>query len=100
MSRYRRREVSTPSPPALSLPVLPGAACAEPGLDAELWFPQKGAHGLNSGRIAQAIAICNTCPVQAACAEWALSQHVEGIWGGLTRNDRLRERRRRREAAA
>lgn len=43
-----------------------------------------------------------TCPVQAACLEWALENGQDsGIWGGLSENERraLKRRSRRRAEA-
>ena len=79
--------------PPLKYPWMDEAACAQPGVDPDLWFPQHHAW-LTSA--AQAIAICNRCPVQAECLEHALTEpHVaDGIWGGLT-GDEIRSLRRR-----
>ena len=33
---------------------------------------------------------CRVCPVIDACREWALEGDEEGVWGGLTRNQRRR----------
>jgi WhiB family redox-sensing transcriptional regulator len=65
------------------------AACI--GHDPDLW-----ADGLSSRRRAQAIAICNGCPVKAECLEFALEQHAKtGIWGGLTALERIEHKRQR-----
>jgi WhiB family redox-sensing transcriptional regulator len=66
------------------------AACR--GLDQSLWFPEPGRRGQN----AAARAICEGCPVQAECREWAI-EHGEndGIWGGLNVSDRMRIRHQR-----
>jgi WhiB family redox-sensing transcriptional regulator len=52
---------------------------------------------LDEHRQAEAAAICERCPVQAACLEYAL-EHDErfGIWGGLSPRERARLRRRRK----
>ena len=42
---------------------------------------------------ATALAICRYCPVRELCAEWAISSDVQGIWGGLTEEERTRRRR-------
>jgi WhiB family redox-sensing transcriptional regulator len=45
-------------------------------------------------------AVCANCPVREQCLEWALAtRQEEGVWGGLTDNERRRLRRRRRDAA-
>jgi len=51
--------------------------------DPELWF-----HDTKHKR-AQAVAICNRCPVLAACRAHALEHRIgHGIWGGLTEDER------------
>lgn len=39
--------------------------------------------------------ICAACPVQQACAEWAIHHEKYGIWGGLTPLERSKIRRQR-----
>jgi WhiB family transcriptional regulator, redox-sensing transcriptional regulator len=64
------------------------AACREPGVDAELFFPVSES-GPALREIAAAKAICARCPVAAACRDWALrSGEVAGIWGGTTPAER------------
>ena len=68
------------------------AACK--GQDTAVFFPASDAEA------GPAKAICATCPVRDLCLEWALATHQEdGVWGGLTDNERRRLRRRRRDAA-
>lgn len=68
------------------------AACT--GLDTEIFFP---ASDTDAG---PAKAVCATCPVRDQCLEWSLATRQEdGVWGGLTDNERRRLRRRRRDAA-
>jgi WhiB family transcriptional regulator, redox-sensing transcriptional regulator len=72
------------------------AACREPGVDAELFFPVSES-GPALREIAAAKAICARCPVAAACRDWALrSGEVTGIWGGTTPAERRLLRRGRR----
>jgi WhiB family redox-sensing transcriptional regulator len=42
-----------------------------------------------------AVLICRSCPVRTECLDWAVStgQH-EGVWGGMTPEERRRLRRR------
>jgi len=65
--------------------------------DPELWF-----HDTKHKR-AQAVAICNQCPVLAACRAHALEHRIgHGIWGGLTEDERrkiLHERKPRSRKA-
>ena len=61
-------------------------------MDPEWWFPvePKGP--------ALAQFICSTCPVRTQCAAEALVAGIpDGVWGGLTADDRPRMRRRRRK---
>ena len=58
------------------------AACAETGGD--LWFPEA-----NSPSTKFAKAICESCLVNDACLSYALEHKLfDGIWGGLTPNER------------
>jgi WhiB family transcriptional regulator, redox-sensing transcriptional regulator len=51
--------------------------------------------------IEQARRVCRTCPVKAACLDWALrTGEPDGIWGGTTPAERRRLRAHRRQAAA
>lgn len=49
-------------------------------LGADPWFPEgQGASP------AEAIAVCNVCPVREPCADHALEHRMrEGVWGGLS----------------
>jgi WhiB family redox-sensing transcriptional regulator len=74
---------------------LPGAwveaaLCAQ--TDPDEWFPEKG------GLTAPAKAICARCPVTQSCLDYAL-EHDEpyGVWGGLTRRERLTRQRQEHE---
>ena len=67
------------------------SACKD--LDANLFFPA-GETGPAAVQIAQAKAICRTCPVQRACLDFALATHQDyGIWGGTTEDERRQIRR-------
>jgi WhiB family redox-sensing transcriptional regulator len=68
------------------------AACR--GLDTAIFFPSTDAEA------GPAKTICATCPVRDECLEWAIATRQEdGVWGGMTDNERRRLRRRRRDAA-
>lgn len=41
--------------------------------------------------ILQAKKICNTCPIRAACARWAVLTQDFGVWGSLTARERRRK---------
>lgn len=76
----------------LTAPVWKNAACA--GKDTDLFFPEAGKDFL--GRIAEAKAVCNTCPIVADCLSWATENDEQGIWGASTYEERKRMSRRRR----
>ena len=65
------------------------AACAR--VDADLWYPEKGAVSPEAKRI------CKTrCRVREQCETWALDNHEQyGIWGGLSTPERQRLRKQR-----
>lgn len=64
--------------------------------NAELMFSEAG------DDVAEAKGVCGRCPVREACLEWALTtgQNPDGVWGGLTQDERARVIRRRRRASA
>jgi WhiB family transcriptional regulator, redox-sensing transcriptional regulator len=75
------------------------AACARPGIDPDLFFPEPG----QRGKVARAKRICARCPVQAPCLADALTtRDGYGIRAGTTAREReqLRARARRRGGAA
>lgn len=70
------------------------AACV--GMPSDLFFPRDGV-----GRGLEAKLICAGCPVTEECMEFAFAARVDlGIWGGLNRNELVRERRRRARTVA
>lgn len=75
------------------------AACREAG--PALFYPV-GTTGPALEQIADAKAVCATCPVIRDCLEWALAHREDhGVWGGTDEFERqsLRRRLRRRELA-
>lgn len=75
------------------------AACT--GHDPELFFPI-GNSGPAAAQTEAARQVCRGCPVRLTCLEWALRERVDdGVWGGLSDEERrsLRRQRRRRDAA-
>lgn len=67
------------------------AACRH--TNAELFFPA-GSTGDAVDQIDAAKAVCMTCPVRAACLQFALESNQEsGIWGGKDEDERRRLRR-------
>lgn len=64
------------------------AACREPGVDPELFFPVSES-GPAAGQVAAAKAVCAGCPVAGDCLGWALrAGEATGIWGGTTPAER------------
>lgn len=64
------------------------AACR--GVDPALFFPEVKSHAETQA----AINVCEVCPVQEYCDQYAFMGHeTEGIWGGRT----VRQRRRARK---
>ena len=62
------------------------AACR--GCDPDIWFPTRGKD------VHQAKTICAECPVIGQCRSWAIFYgERQGVWGGLTGNERRRARR-------
>ena len=64
------------------------AACR--GMDVETFYHPAGERWhRRSQRIAQAKAVCRTCPVITECATWALTtREPYGVWGGLSEEER------------
>jgi WhiB family redox-sensing transcriptional regulator len=64
------------------------AACRDPKVDPELFFPVSES-GPAARQVAAAKAICARCPVAAQCRDWALQVgEPAGIWGGMTPDER------------
>lgn len=61
------------------------------GMDADLFFPERGAS------TAAAKAVCFRCPVREQCLAYGFTQRF-GIWGGMSERERRRIRRSRRLA--
>ncbi|MEE1931431.1 WhiB family transcriptional regulator [Streptomyces sp. TRM 70351] len=61
------------------------AACREE--DPELFFPL-GNTGPALLQIKEAKTFCRRCPVQEQCLQWALEDGLEGVWGGLSEDER------------
>lgn len=73
------------------------AACAQSDPDA--WFPEKGGGG--QAQDAEAKRVCARCPVTAECLADAMAgRELEGIWGGLTADERKALARRNRQEAS
>lgn len=56
------------------------AVCAQ--IDPEIWFPDHR----RDGRVAQAIELCQGCPVIRECRDYADEIDADyGVWGGVLR---------------
>lgn len=65
--------------------------CSE--TDPEIFFPTQ-----NTSTIKLAKRVCDLCPVQNECLEYALKHNIHcGIWGGLTENERRKIKRNRNQ---
>ncbi|AQS70880.1 WhiB family transcriptional regulator [Streptomyces pactum] len=73
-----------------SLDWMARAACI--GVDPRAFY----ANGLHAReQVNAAKKVCNTCPVAAQCAAWAIQTGEKwGVWGGMSQQQ-LRQRRRR-----
>ena len=66
------------------------AACRDS--DPAVFFPDNG----NAVGIERAKQVCGSCAVTEECVSYAVgTNQTEGIWGGTTRGERRRLRRRR-----
>lgn len=86
MSAYASQRLSTHTlaaePPHRTAP---DTACTQPGTRPDWFFPDQ----YSQGATRRAKQICNTCPHQQACAEWAITTSQDyGIYGGLTPKER------------
>lgn len=79
-----------------------GAACREPGIDANMFFPERGANG----QIAAARAVCRRCPLQQQCGEYVMALEDQrgyrglrfGVWAGMSPKQRTTLARKQRGA--
>lgn len=75
-----------------------GGACLS--ADPDLFFPISFSEA-SAGQVNWAKAYCARCPVRSECTRFALDHpDVQGIWGGMTDNERKNLRRARKRSAA
>lgn len=61
--------------------------------DPDLFFPV-GTTGVAIDQIEAAKAVCQICPAQEPCLEFALATHQEcGVWGGTSEEERRKMRK-------
>lgn len=70
--------------------------------NAHLFFgPEKETKAEREARETLAGAVCDTCPIQAACLAYALTAgEKHGVWGGMSEEDRLMHRLTRAAGAS
>jgi len=74
------------------------AACAT--ADPDLFFPISHS-GPALRQVMRAKAICASCDIQGECLSYALDAgSIQGVWGGMTEQERRRLLRRNRRARA
>jgi WhiB family redox-sensing transcriptional regulator len=74
------------------------AACL--GMETDLFFPA-GETGPALEQAGEATLVCASCPVAADCLTWAIETRLDyGIAGGMTKDERAAERRRRHRRVA
>lgn len=73
------------------------AACR--GRDPELFFPT-GTTGPAIAQVYEAMAVCDSCPVQEACVTWVLQSEPIGQEGGVCAGLSDQERRALKRRAA
>ena len=72
------------------------AACAT--ADSELFFPISHS-GPGMRQVTRAKAICARCDIRRECLRYALNAgSIQGVWGGMTEEERRRLLRRNRRA--
>ena len=62
------------------------------GIDVEIFFTEEKGNYPNLDYIKK---LCNTCPVQIQCFNYAIENLVEGIWGATTKKERDKYRSKR-----
>ncbi len=83
--------------PSLTTPEwMEGAACRNPQIDPEVFFPPKG-ESATPGK-----TVCLSCPERATCLDWAMEtgQDEFGTLGGKTAQERRKLKRDALKAAA
>jgi hypothetical protein len=75
------------------MPILTHALCSKVK-DGDIFFPSKEA-GKATNK--EAKKICYLCDDIEICREYAIDNHVDGIWGGTSPTDRQHIRKERRE---
>ena len=68
------------------------ARCARCPVDPDQWFPVSYDTAKARAEAADAIAVCDSCPVRAQCLELSFRNNpgfgAHGVWGGLVEGER------------
>lgn len=65
------------------------ARCAVTKADPDIFFmDDKDEPNYNAIKTEMARAICNECPIQKQCLQFAIKEEMEGVWGGTTTKER------------
>ena len=69
------------------MPELDNPACANNGMDPDLWFPESKPEWIAAR--AMLTPICEKCPAITDCLEFALENYIfDGFWAGTTPTER------------
>ena len=74
-----------------ALPLTGAEPCSQ--VDPEIFYEEVGAFALQLEPTLK--EICSGCPILSECREYAIKHEKYGFWGGMTVQERHRERRRR-----
>lgn len=81
------------------LPDWSRAECRRRGIPTRRFFYEDHFRRLSSPyKLARDAAkrICDACPIEDKCGDWAIETNQEGgVWGGMTDDERKRERKKR-----
>jgi hypothetical protein len=90
---YEKTRIAQAKDVDIAYPDFSQALCKEH--DGSIWFPRNlpemngTQRAAEYERIAKAIKICNSCPIQIKCLDYALRAEPFGIWGGATEAERV-----------
>lgn len=70
----------------MDIPDTRQAACY--GIPTDMFFPR----GDEQALLAAAKRVCRNCPIADACLQYAVANHMQGVWGGTSELERDRIR--------
>lgn len=84
-------------PHVFDIPNMPKAVCRTEGVMPDTWHHDDLRSAAAKAETAAAIALCKTCPEIEPCLAYAINHRIdEGIFGGLTPDQRRALRRKTR----